>query len=178
MKRVLLAVVVLLPFALARTRAQETAYVSLVGMADSAATDRGPQAGEIPQGDRAGIEGHAATEPRTEPETAPAAPIVAKTAYASSYAPAPKRAKREAEKEGEAPMVAAPAPSAPRIWTSFFSSLLPAASSVPSFEVAVSTAPRALPRAPRPATTASAAGAAQGFRELFAASTAPLSPER
>jgi hypothetical protein len=177
MQRALLVVLVLLPFALARTRAQETAYVSLVGMADSAAADRGPQAGEIPR-DLAPMEESSAAASREQPETAPISPVTSKIEEKPIHAPGPKPIKREAVKEGDAPLVAAPARSAPRIWTSFFSSLLPAASPVPSFEVGASTAARARHAFARPATTASAAGAAQGFRELFAASTAPLSPKR
>ena len=178
MKRALLAGLLLLPFTLARTRAQETAYVSLVGMADSASTDRGPQAGEIPRVDLARLEGRSASEPGEDSAASFSAPAVAKTEDRPSRAPAPKTAKRETQKEGDAPTVAVPAPAAPRIWTQFFSSLLPASASVSSFEVAVSTVLRVRPKAPRPSTSASAEGSAQGLRELFAAATAPMAPQR
>ena len=177
MKRALLAGLFLLPFTLALARAQETAYVSLVGMADSASTDRGPQAGEIAQGDLAPMEGRSASERRELPETSPVAPVTVTAEEAKPIqSPGPKPAKREAEKEGDAPMVAVPAAAAPRIWTQFFSSLLPASPSGASFEVAVSTAGRARAKVPRPATSASAEGSAQGLRELFAAATAPAAP--
>ncbi len=51
MKRLLFAGFLILPFTLVRTYAhaeRDDAYGSLVGMADSASRDRGPQAGEIP----------------------------------------------------------------------------------------------------------------------------------
>jgi hypothetical protein len=177
MKRAFLAGLLLLPLALARTRAQETAYVSLVGMADSASTDRGPQAGEIPQGDLAPMEGRPASEPNdgsagSFSSTAPESPIIARPEDAPPK-PAAKPVKREARKEGDAPTVAVPAPSAPRIWTQFFSSLLPASSPASSFEVAVSTVPRVRAKTARLATSASSAGAAQGFLELVATATAP-----
>ena len=114
MKRLLLAGPFLLIFALSGARADPNdAYGSLVGMADSASRDQGPQAGEI--------------SPARAGKSAKKAP-----------APAPG-ARSEAAKDNDAPFVAVPAAAAPRAWTRLFSSLLPPMARVP-FGVAVSTA--------------------------------------
>ncbi len=112
MKRLLLAGPFLLIFALSGARADPNdAYGSLVGMADSASRDQGPQAGEI-------------------------SPAQAGKSAKKASAPG---AKSEAAKENDAPSVAVPAAAAPRAWTRLFSSLLPPMARVP-FGVAVSTA--------------------------------------
>jgi len=177
MKRALLAGLLLLPFTLARA---ETAYVSLIGMADSASTDRGPQAGDIPPGGSEAMQGRSAAEGGDESAESFSSPAraVAKIEERPSQAAAQEPAEREAGKENASPAVAMPAPAAPRIWTQFFSSLLPATPSVPSFEIAVSTRPRLVPKAPPSRTSASAEGSAQGLRELFAAATAPIALQR
>lgn len=168
MKRLLLAGLLALPLALSRTGAradQDDAYGSLVGMAGSAASDRGPEAGDIPP-DNPSI------ETRSSSPAASAAPAAA---YAPARAEKPAKpvpapaAKREAAKDDDAPSVAVPAASAPRVWTKVFSTLLPPAARAAGFEVAASTASRGA----RPSTPASAAGSAQGLLELVAAATAP-----
>lgn len=149
MKRLLLAGLLVLPFALARAQ-QSDAYGSLVGLADSASSDKGPQAGEILPDD-----GSARIETPVKKAAAPGT-------------------KREAAKDGDAPSVSVPAAAAPRVWTRLFASLLPAMTRVPSFEVAASTAARrGRPEPARPATAASAAGSAQGLLEFVAVATAP-----
>lgn len=172
MKRLLLAVSLLLPLALARpgARADEhDAYASLVGMAGSASSDRGPQAGEIPPdlgGRLAGRAAAPAEASEAEPEggqdaspDAPAEPVIA--------APVPKREGARPAREQAGPSVFVPPAAAPRVWTKVFASLIPPMRRAPAFEVAAST---------RLATAASDAGSAQGFRELFAAATAPSAP--
>ncbi len=176
MKRLLLAGLLAASFALIRAgaRAESDAYGSLVGMADSAAGDKGPQAGEIPPDnaampERRREEGPAYSSGSAEPETA-AAP-------APAAAPKPAKVKREAAKEDEAPAVTAPPPAPPRAWTRLFSKLMPAPQRPSSFEIAISTAPRRYraKTAPRE-TAASASGAAQGMLEFVAAATAPTAP--
>lgn len=175
MKRLLLAGLLVLPLALSRTGAraeQDDAYGSLVGMADSAAGDRGPQAGDIPP-DNAAAEGRRI--PGAPSGDAPETEFG--SAQAVRTAKKPTEAKREAAKESDAPSVAVPAVSAPRVWTKVFSSLIPSMTRVPAYEVAASTAPRrARPEPAREATAASAAGGARGLLELVAAATAPTAP--
>jgi hypothetical protein len=163
MSRLPLAGLLVLLLALARAGARaerNVAYGSLVGMADSASGDKGPQAGEIPPDDASGEAskteyGSARIERRARKASAPGA-------------------KREAAKDDDAPSVSVPAAPAPRVWTRLFSSLIPAMSRGSSFDVAASTAARRAGReGVRPATAASAAGSAQGLLELVAAATAP-----
>lgn len=173
MKRLLLAGLLVAPFALSRMGAraeQDDAYGSLVGMADSAASDQGPHAGAIPPENASTEENRAAGHPSgDELRTEFGSVLIKKTA---KHASAPG-AKSEAAKD-DAPSVSVPAVSASRIWTSLFASLLPSMSRVPSYEVAVSTAaPRASPQPARPATAASVAGGARGLLELVATVTAP-----
>ncbi len=121
MKRLLLAAILVLSFALIRAGARaeaDDAYGSLVGMADSATGDRGPQAGEIP------------------PDN-PAMP-----ASAAIPARAPKKTSAESPKDEDAPAVSVPPAAPPRVWTRLFASLLPPPARPASFEVALSTAPR------------------------------------
>lgn len=174
MKRLLLAGLLVIPVALSRTGAradQDDAYGSLVSMADSAASDRGPEAGAIPPDAPSieeGFSAPAASAP--SPEAAPS-----RTEKPAKPAPAPAARREAAIKDDDAPAVAVPAAAAaPRVWTRVFASLLPPMRRASSFEVAASTAPRgARPDAPRPSTPASAAGSAQGLIELVAAATAP-----
>lgn len=173
MKRLLLAGLLLLPLALSRAE-QDDAYGSLIGMADSASGDKGPQAGEIPPDNAAMSERRRADNPAyasgaAEPEAPAAVP--------SSSAPKPAKVKREAAKEEEAPVVAVPPPAPRRAWTRMFSSLMPPPVRDSSFEVAASTAPRRYraKTSPHP-TAASEAGMAQGMLELVAAATAPSLP--
>jgi len=176
MKRLLLAGLLVVPVALSRTGAradQDDAYGSLVSMADSAASDRGPEAGVVPPDNPSNEEPSSTPAPSADAPAPEAAP--ARTAK-----PAPSQAARRAAptKEDDAPAVAVPAAAAPRVWTRVFASLLPPMTRVPSFEVAASTSPRgARPEAPRPSTPASAAGSAQGLIELVAAATAPYGAE-
>jgi hypothetical protein len=178
MKRLLLAGSLVLPFALARAQ-QGDAYGSLVGMADSASSDHGPQAGEIGSdlaGERLGSEPPEAAKTDSE---APAGERSEVSAAVAAPAPAPKRERVKPKREDDEPAVSVPAAAAPRVWTKLFSSLLPNMARGSAFEVAASTVSRsARPEPARPATAASAAGSAQGMLELVAAATAPSSPDR
>jgi len=176
MKRLLLAAILIASFAFSRAgaRAEEDAYGSLIGMADSASGDKGPQAGDIPPDNAAMREARRAESPAyasgsAEPGT---------TASAPARAPKPAKAKREEAKEDEAPAVTVPPPAPRRAWTRMFSSLMPPPSRPSSFEVALSTAPRRYraKTSPHP-TAASEAGMAQGMLELVAAATAPYGAE-
>lgn len=181
MKRLLLAGLLVLPFAIARAQ-QNDAYGSLIGMADSAASDQGPQAGVMPpdrpaddEGPRSPADAKSDSSPaveRTEADIVPPAPAPARRA------PSTRRDRSEKSRDDDAPSVAVPAAGAPRVWTKFFSSLMPPMARIRAFEVAASTAARrARPEAPRPATAASDAGAAQGLLELVAAATTPTAPQ-
>jgi hypothetical protein len=175
MKRLLLAGLLALPIALSRTGAraeQEDAYGSLVGMADSAADDKGPQAGEIGP-DLA--EERSRSGPPEAAKTDSPAPAVARTP--GKPAASSSAAKREAAKNDDAPSVTVPTATAPRVWTRLFASLLPPMTRTSAFEVSASTAARRVrPEPARLATAASAAGSAQGLLELVAAATAPTAP--
>jgi len=174
MKRLLLAGLLVLPLALSRTGAradQDDAYGSLVSMADSAASDRGPEAGAVPP-DGPSIEASSSAAPSAEAPSPEAVPARPETPAKPAPAPAPRR--EAPTKEDDAPAVAVPAAAAPRVWTRVFASLLPPMNRASSFEVAASTAPRgARPESARPSTPASAAGFAQGLIELVAVATAP-----
>ena len=173
--RLLLAGLLLLP-ALARAEGDD-ALGNLVGMADAAATDKGPDAGDVPK-DEPRVDEVARTEtsPEPAPESSPERVEPAKPAV-TAPAPAPVRKEKVKEKDGDAPAVTVPAPQPPRIWTRVFASLLPSEPRVGSFEIAASTeATRSLPAPSRPVTTASAAGAAQGLIEFVAVATAPTLP--
>jgi hypothetical protein len=174
MKRLLLAGLLVLPLALSRTGAraeQDDAYGSLVGMAGSASSDKGPQAGEIPSDNPSNEERRADERPSVEdPKTEYGS---ARAVKAEKKAPAPA-AKREAAKDDDRTAVAVPAAAAPRVWTRLFASLLPPAARPASFEIAVSTAARpARPEPAHQATAASAAGRERGMLELVALATAP-----
>ncbi|MBI5247813.1 MAG: hypothetical protein HY923_11610 [Elusimicrobia bacterium] len=164
MKRILLAALLLQP-AFARA---ESALGSLVGMAASAAEDKGPDAGETPKDE---------AKPAQGSSTAPAEEMPASEqarARVESPRPEPARTPQPSRKDDDGPSVAVPASQPPRIWTRLFASLLPPLSRSAAFEVEASTeAPRALPAPTRPATPASAAGSAQGLREFVALATAP-----
>ena len=176
MKRLLLAGLLVLPFALARAQ-QGDAYGSLVGMADSAASDQGPQAGEIGSdlaGERLGSEPPEAAKAGFE---APAGERSEVKVEAPAPARAPKRERVKPRREDDEPAVSVPAAAAPRVWTKVFSSLLPNMTRGSSFEVAASTAARrARPGPARPDTAASAAGSAQGMLELVAVAPNPAAP--
>ena len=178
MKRLLLAGLLVPTFALSRTGAraeQDDAYGSLIGMADAAAGDKGPQAGDVPPagpsaGERPSAEAPSGPAPRSEYGSA-------RIIKPEKRAPAPGD-KREAAKADDAPSVSVLAAAAPRVWTRLFASLLPPMTRVSSFEVAASTAARGpRPGPARPATPASVAGSAQGILELVAAATAPYGAE-
>ena len=178
MKRLLLAGLLVAPLALSRLDAradQDDAYVSLLGMAGSALSDRGPEAGEMPPD-------APAIEARYSSAAASSAPDSTRAAVRSAE-PAEKAAPRRergapGRGEGSPPVAAPPAP-VPRVWTKVFATLLPPAARAASFEVSASTAPRrARPEAVRQPTPASEAGSAQGLLELVAAATAPSSPAR
>lgn len=169
MKRLLLAGLLVLPFALARAQ-QNDAYGSLVGMAYS--PDKGPLAETIPADDAP------AGERRAGPAPSKDAPEEFAPARAEKpEKPKPRQAGREAAAGEDAPSVAVPAAAAPRVWTKFFSSLMPPTGRLPAFEVAFSSsARRSRAEAPRVDTAASAAGSAQGLLELVAAATTPTAP--
>lgn len=174
MIRLLLAVLlVVAPAAFSRAE-QDDAYGNLIGMADSAATDKGPDAGEIPAG-APKTEAPAEQAPKDAPAPAEAAEGP-KPEPAPTAKPAPPvRPARKERADDDGPLVAAPAAPAPRVWTRLFASLLPPPAPVGSFEVAASTsaAPPVRPAAARAVTRASVAGSAQGLRELVATATAP-----
>ena len=168
MKRTFLAVL-LACAAFAFARADEGAYDSLIGMAQSAKTDRGPDAGSLP--DRA-ADGEGKTpascgkEPKTHELPASGAPIEAgaglKDAVAQPPAPKPR----------------------PRLLTRLYATLRPSWRKTPSlaseFEPAVSTAAvRLLPPLsalmPPPDSEAVKAGERRGLAELMSASSAPTS---
>jgi len=178
MKRLLLAGLLVTTMALSRAVAlagQDDAYGSLIGMAESASSDKGPEAGDMPSdlGNNrdAGRPGADAPKPVIETRTAERREV-----KPAAHAPAPKR---EAAKDDDAPSVAVPAAPAPRVWTRLFSSLLPPVARLPDFDVAISSVTRRRHPAPaHPATAESAAGSAQGMLELVAAATAPSAPAR
>lgn len=172
MKRQGLAGLLLLTLALWRPIAradQDDAYGSLVGMADSASSDKGPDAGEVPaDGPVSAERGLSVASAEVAPKAASGA---ARAVIPTRKAPAQKR---EIVKEDDAPVVAVPLAAAPRMWTKVFSSLLPAVVRGDSFELEVSTvARRARAEPSRSATAASLAGSAQGFLELVATASAP-----
>jgi hypothetical protein len=161
-----LPLAVLLAFgALAFARADEGAYKSLVGMARTAATDRGPDAEDAAERASTGTD-------------------VLKDALADVPAPraraaAPSRAAPKADAGAAAP---APPPAAvPRLWTRLYATLLPSwrhpYSLAGAFEPASSTGPvRArmtpLPALmPPPASEAVAAGERRGLAELMSVSS-------
>lgn len=177
MKRLLLAGLLVLPFALARAQ-QSDAYGSLIGMADSAASDKGPQAGVIPPGRPADDE-----EPRypavapavdwTETEIVPSAPSPAQRSLS------PRRDRSKKRRNDDAPSVTVPSAGAPRVWTKVFSALLPPMVRISSYEVVVSSAVRRDKfDSPRPETSAVVVGGARGVLELVAVATAPTLAER
>ncbi len=162
MKRVILAVLLASPAAFARA---EDAFVSLAGMALVAATDKGPDAGEIPKDAPApAAEKASASDSEAPAAGAPVRPVrkpEKKTAEA-----------RKAEYQArEGLIVAADASAAPRVWTRFFASLSPSPRSG-SFELAVSTE---VVRSTSPATVA---GVSSGLAEVVAAFSAPSLNER
>lgn len=155
---------------------QDDAYGSLVGMAESASSDEGPDAGSMPSDLLNHSDRSAGRSPRSVPETSKAgfgAPAVVRRVDN----PVVRAPKREAAKNEGAPLVAVPAAPAPRVWTRLFSSLLPPMTRVSRFEVATSTVALTV-QPPHPATAASSAGSAQGLLELVAAATAPSAPTR
>jgi hypothetical protein len=137
-------------------RADEGAYRNLVGMAQAAATDRGPDAGDAP-------------------ERAPGGAEALKDAVADVPAP-----RLPATKADAAPgAVAAPAAAKSRLWTRLYSTLLPSwrrpASLQSAFEPAVSTgtvrAMIPLPALmPPPDSEAVTAGERRGLAELMSVS--------
>lgn len=172
MKRPLLAAAFVLASltAFARNGSGAGAYGSLVGMAQSATEDAGPDAGELPP-DRArvpeGLRDAVAQPPAVRIAATPAS--AARPGSAGPAAPASAPDPR---------VVAAPPPAAPRIWTRLYATLLPswrprgavAASSAPALSTATF---RAVP-APLPADKDGVlAGEVRGLAELVSASAAP-----
>jgi hypothetical protein len=177
MKRLLLAGIFLLPFAIVHAQ-QNDAYESLVSMADSAAEDKGPRA-DLEEGRPASVAPEAAKTDLEAPTGAggEAQGEARSEAKPSAPAPAPKRERPAPRHDDDAPSVPVPAAAAPRVWTRMFSSLLPSLARVPAFEVSLSTAVRRVrPEPSHPATAESAAGAAQGLIELVAVATTPTAP--
>ena len=169
--------VALVSFALflsALSRAEQAdAYKSLRGMAESAATDRGPNAGGID-----GAKAERAADPKRRKGFSSRENGAARaggTASAetdlrdsvSDTRPA-AAAPREEEAKPEGPSVAAPFSPRPRLWTRLFAALLPP--SKPRFDAPqLSTATRRL-------TPEEAAGQARGLQEIISVgSPAPLS---
>lgn len=161
MKRPLLAAALLfvLGLALSRARADEGAYGSLVGMAQSASEDRGPDADASPARD---------------------AQMADALKDAVAQAPAPRRAasaQAPAPRDGARAVPAAPS-GAPRLWTRLYATLMPAwrraISSTAAVEPDVSTA---AVHAPLPDWDAVKAGERRGLAELLSASAAPADPQ-
>ena len=178
MKRILLAGLAVCALVLARERVcadQENAYDSLLGMAASAAVDKGPAIEKVPESAepvrRIPVQDPSSDQPAWSwPATVSAAEFRSRGATATSVR------KRNAGPDFEP--VSVPRAIAPRIWTRLFTSLLPSPEPAPRipFEVeASSTAPRAplVVRESRATLEAHESGSAMGLRELVAAATAP-----
>ncbi|MDE2489822.1 MAG: hypothetical protein KGM24_03190 [Elusimicrobia bacterium] len=157
----LLFAAVLAVLAAAPARAGENAYVSLVGMASAAATDRGPEAGSVPRAGGAGGRLRGALSP----EGADVPP--SGRSGVRSAAPGPAGASAAGRAVFLPPGSLAPAGRGRR---RFFADLLPYWRSGPvpydGEPVPVSGAPAARVRR----------GVALGWDELFAAAAAPVGP--
>lgn len=182
MGRLLLAVT--LAFGSALARCESGAFQSLIAMADSASTDLGPNAGELPKD-----EPKPAPKPASDADSGPVvdgdAPL--KDAVGSPAAEAPARApapapRPETKPEAGPAVVAVPSAQAPRVWTRMFASLIPPMPRLEAkYEVATSTRPARAARpaeASRKATAASKFGSAMGLSELVATTAAASSPDR
>ncbi len=175
MIRLLLAVsLVCAPAGFSRAE-QDDAYGNLIGMADSASSDKGPDAGEIPP-DTAARPNSSSGEPSKAESPTDESPKPEAAAAPAPVKPAqPVRPAARERADDDSAAVAAPATPAPRVWTRVFAALMPPMTRIDTFEVASSTVP-ARPRAasaPRPVTVASDAGSALGLRELVSTATAP-----
>ena len=153
---------------------QSDAYVSLVGMADSASTDKGPEPGEIASNtieeQRSSDDASSSVEPKTEIGSSPVEALTVTTPE-----PKPVIARAPSRKEDDTPVVIVSQARSPRIWTKLFASLLPPMTRIELFEVkASSVVLLARPAPTRPATPASVTGSARGLLEVVAAATAPL----
>lgn len=159
--------------------ADEGAYKNLVGMAQSAATDRGPDPDDAPARAPAGPE---------EFKDAVADVPSPRAAPAPTAAPGGSSSSRSAPVFSEAP-VRAPAPAAapaapkPRFWTRLYSTLLPSWRRPPSlqsaFDPVLSTAAvrATLPAAmPSSGSEAVSAGERRGLSELMSV-PAPARPQ-
>lgn len=178
MKRILLAGLAVCALVLARERVradQENAYDSLLGMAASAALDKGPEIGTVPEGRpgiRVSVARGASAERLVRGGSGPAASSAFEPASGEA-SPARKRAPGpDFEPVGASRAVPA------RIWTHLFASLLPPLGTAPreAFAVESSSAASRAPSAPREMRApleAHESGSAMGLRELVAAATAP-----
>ena len=149
-------------------RADEGAYKNLVGMAQAAATDRGPDADDAPERAATGTEAlkDALTDIRA-PRAAATSPALRAPFAAAKADPGPS-------------LVAVPVASKPRLWTRLYSTLVPSwrrpAFRSSSFEAAASTGTVRAPMTPLPAlmpppdSDAVAAGERRGLAELMSVS--------
>jgi hypothetical protein len=149
-------------------RADEGAYKNLVGMAQAAATDRGPDADDAPERAATGTEAlkDALTDVRA-PRAAAGVPASPAAFAAAKADPAPI-------------FVSVPAAPKPRLWTRLYSTLVPSsrrpAFRSSGFEAAASTWTVRAPMTPLPAlmpppdSDAVAAGERRGLAELMSVS--------
>lgn len=190
----ILAVAVAAGLVLARpaARADEGAYGSLVGMADSAAHDSGPDDGDIPP-DAAARSNRDAARPAPRGAAAPDAPLasaspapsVAPAAPTPSSAPVDASSLKDALAEPPGPAARRAGPP-PRPWTRLYSTLMPSWRKVPAlksgYDAPASTAPAraaARPAAPAsidPDSEAIKAGERRGLAELLSVSV-PVDPQ-
>jgi hypothetical protein len=169
------AAVALLLCSAARAARADDAYASLVGMAQAAASDRGPDAGAVPPGRaaparRAGEPASRRAEPAAASSASPAAGEVLRDAVgAPSALPA---------SAASAVPPAAVLPGGLRgAWVRLYATLAPSPRRVPSFEApAVSTAAARVAPAPPARPDPAAAGARRGLNELLSAASAPVDP--
>lgn len=167
MKRYPLAALLAFGF-FAFARADEGAYRNLVGMAQAAATDRGPDADDAP--DRAATGTEALKDALTDVRP-PRAAAPAPSSPAAFSAPAAG---------GVPSLVAVPAAPRPRLWTRLYSTLVPSwrrpSRRSSSFDAAASTGAVRAPMTPLPAlmpppdSDAVAAGERRGLAELMSVS--------
>jgi hypothetical protein len=162
---------------LASARADEGAYHSLVGMARSAQTDRGPEDGAQPA-DAA----KAAAPDAAAPAKDPAGEAALRDALRDALADIPAQ-KSTATRRSTEP-APAPAP-APRLWTRLYSTLIPSWRQTPvlksTYDAPASSAAAAGLRplralVPPPDSEAVKAGERRGLAELLSSSAVPADP--
>jgi hypothetical protein len=164
--------------AFALARADEGAYTSLVGMAQSAQQDQGPDAGAIPPGaGKTGPKDAGGSERPSAAAGAAEAPEALKDAVAD--APAPRGAAAKAAGAAGSPAFSFSPVPGPRLWTRLYATLMPSWRRIPAlksgFEPSVSTATARAPLSflvPPPDSEAVKAGERRGLAELLSASAA------